>query len=68
MVKSIIIIIIINLGQTPPSKPKKIVIGNGQLTQVAWVCQERKPKLLGSYNPAWPNALGYGIQTQGCWV
>jgi hypothetical protein len=50
-VKSIIIIIIIiNLGLTSPSIPKKLRAGKMHLTQVAWEWQQRRPKILGSYS------------------
>ena len=51
-VKSIIIVIIIvNLGQASPSRPKKLGAGKGHLTQVAWIWQRHRPKSLGSCTP-----------------
>jgi len=47
-VKSIIIIIIINLDQASPSRPKKLGFGKGHLTQRAWVWLECRPKYLWS--------------------
>jgi len=40
-----------NLGQASPFRPRKLGAGKGRLTQVAWVWQGRKPKLLESCSP-----------------
>ena len=45
-VKSIIIIIIINLDQTSSSKPKKIGVVKGCLTQVTWCVRDADQILL----------------------
>jgi hypothetical protein len=62
------IVIFINLGLTFPSRPKKLGVRKGYMTQVAREWSGVDLKSLGSCIPTWSKTLGSGFRNQGKWV